>query len=227
MNQRAINIGLASLLLASNAAEAQEVQSPSTIEKTNFSDENSCNIELWVAKRYGVDGSSGAGAALFGLLGALVEAAANSAGDKEKKTEMMEIIPPEFIKETFLSTDLTTRLKKDYISINYHELSDDKVQLKNLLDTKTRSSSSQASCYYEVFVKSIQASQYLGSKSLIVVFKLKKFSGASAVKLENETRLEKLKVFPTSKEEKKSEAADDLKATLKVAVEKFVQKRIS
>ena len=220
-------VGLASLLLISNASAAQERQSFSTTETANVSDQNSCNIELWVAKRYGVDGSSGAGAALFGLLGALVEAAANSKGDKEKKTEMMEIIPPEFIKDTFLSTDLTTRLKKDYVSINYHELSEDKVQLKILLDAKTRSSNSAASCYYEVFIKSIGASQNLGSKSLGVVFKLKRFSGANAVKLENETRIETLKLFPTSKAEKKAEAADDLRAALKTAVEKFVQKRFS
>lgn len=186
-----------------------------------------CDIELWVAKKYGYEGSSGGGQLAFGLLGALVEAAANKKGNAEKKSEMMEIIPPEFIKDVFLSTDLTTRLKKDAVQVNYHELSDDKNEINSLLSAKKRSTESSSDCYYEVYVKGIAASKYMGNKNLAVAFKLKRFSGQIPMKVESETRNEKLTIFPTKDDGKKVEAADDLRRAFRAAVSGFIEKRFN
>lgn len=218
--------GLA-LFGASTPAVAQAQEQTSASPSVQAQSPSSCDIELWVAKKYGYEGSSGGGQLAFGLLGALVEAAANKKGDAEKKSEMMEIIPPEFIKDVFLSTDLTTRLKRDAVQVNYHELSDDKNEINSLLSAKKRSTESSSDCYYEVYVKSIAASKYMGNRTLSVVFKLKRFSGQSPLKVENETRNEKLTLFPTKEENRKSEAADDLRRAFRAAVNAFVEKRFN
>ena len=206
-------------------AQAQE----QTTQNTNAQAPtlNSCDIELWVAKKYGYEGSSGGGQLAFGLLGALVEAAANKKGDAEKKSEMMEIIPPEFIKDVFLSTDLTTRLKKDAVQVNYHELSDSKDEINALLFAKKRSTENTNECYYEVYVKSIASSKYMENKNLSVVFKLKRFSGQIPMKVENETRNENLTIFPTKDDGKKGEAADDLRRAFRATVSGFIEKRFN
>lgn len=222
-------IGALALVTTSSAAMAQDQTAPKTAvsEQSQPALTNACVIELWVAKRYGVEGSSGAGQLAFGLLGALIEAAANEKGDAEKKSEMMEIIPPEFIKSVFMSTDLTTRLKRDAVMVNYYELLDSKDEINALLKAKTRSTQETSDCYYEVFVKSIAASQYLGSKTLTVDFKLKRFTGQNALKVENESRREKLSLFPTKDPAKKDEAAENLRQAFQAAVNKFVEKRFN
>lgn len=218
--------GLAMLGTSTNVMAQAQVQA-SASPNAQAQSPSSCDIELWVAKKYGYEGSSGGGQLAFGLLGALVEAAANKKGNAEKKSEMMEIIPPEFIKDVFLSTDLTTRLKREAVQVNYHELSDDKNEINSLLSAKKRSTESSSDCYYEVYVKSIAASKYMGNKNLSVVFKLKRFSGQIPMKLENETRNEKLAIFPTKDEGKKGEAADDLRRAFRAAVSGFIEKRFN
>jgi hypothetical protein len=220
-------IGAVALVTTTSATYAQDQVAPTAAVSENSQAVlgNACVIELWVAKRYGVDGSSGAGQLAFGLLGALIEAAANEKGDAEKKSEMMEIIPPEFIKSVFMSTDLTTRLKRDAVMVNYHELSDSNNEINVLMKAKTRSTPETSDCYYEVFVNRIAASQYLGSKTLTVDFKLKRFTGQNAIKVENESRREKLSLFPTKDPAKKAEAAENLRQAFQAAVNKFVEKR--
>lgn len=155
MKQVVFLLGAAFLSFSSISAKAQDQAIDRPLALQNVSDQNSCTIELWVLKRYGASGASGAGGALFGVLGVLVEAAINQKGDAEKRTEMMEIISPQYIKDTFLTTDLTSRTKKKFVSINYHELPDEKMEFKNLLNSKSRSTKNEASCYYEVIVKNI------------------------------------------------------------------------
>lgn len=58
-------------------------------------------------------------------------------------------------------------------------------------------------------------------------FKLKKFNGRQLATSQNYTRNEVLKSFPTSDQEKKLEAAEDLKSAMKRAIETFVSKRFS
>lgn len=209
------------------AVQAQNKATTSASAEVQPQSSNSCVIELWVAKKYGYQGSSGGGQLALGLLGALIEAAANKKGDSEKKSEMMEIIPPEFIKEVFLSTDLTTTLKKESIFVNYHELSDKKEEINSLLSSKKRSTENLSECYYEVFVQNIGADKYLGNRNLTVSFKLKKFSGQSFPKVEKETQRQKLTLFPTKDENRKAEAASDLQRAFRAAVNAFVEKRLN
>lgn len=167
-------LATATTALAQDVVPAEPVTQPSL--------DNSCAVELWVVKRYDVETTSGVGAAAFGIVGALIEAAANKEGDALKKSEMMEIIPPEYIKEVFLSTDLTTRLNRDSVLVNYHELSEDDKEAGTLISAKNRSTTNVSSCYYEVFVKKLWVYQYMGMKSLMLDFKIKKFSDQTVSK---------------------------------------------
>ena len=120
----AISFFFTSFLFFSSASHAQ----------SNISDsanENSCVIQLYVANRYGVTGTTGFLGTMLGggLLGTLAVDAANKEGNEKRKTALMEVISPEYIKSVFLETDLVSRLKASSIQINYSDLPSEKKKI--------------------------------------------------------------------------------------------------
>jgi hypothetical protein len=214
------------LMGAVSSVSAQEVApSPSVSQSTP---DNSCVVELWVAKRYDVATQSGLGVVALGVVGGLIEEAMNKERDSGKKTELMEIISPEFIKNVFMSTDLTTRLNKEVVEVNYHTLSDDKAEINSLLSSKVRSVPSDDECYREVFVKEISVQQNgPWVKMLMLSFQIKKFSGQNVLKAQNDMRVVELSLFPTKDPAKKEQAAENLRQAFRTAVTKFVEKRVN
>lgn len=213
-------VAIASSALAQDIAPAQPVTQPSL--------DNSCVVELWVAKRYDVATQSGLGVLALGVVGGLIEESINKDRDNQKKSELMEIISPEFIKNVFMSTDLTTRLNKDNVEVNYHTLSEDKVEINSILLAKIRSTSNENECYREVFVKEISVQQNgPWVKMLMLSFQIKKFSGQNLIKTQNDNRVIELSLFPTKDIAKKEQAAENLRQAFRTAVTKFVEKRFN
>ncbi len=210
------------LLLSPTVSHAQETP-PNPIN------ENACVIELGVANRYGVTGTTGFLGTMLGggLLGTLAVNAANKDGNEKRKTELMEVISPEYIKSVFIQTDLVSRIKSDALQINYYDLPDDKKVIKTMLNSSKRRSEAANACYYEIFIKDIELIRHITQSNLSVSFAVKKFSGADLLSIKNDTITAPTSAFPAKDPAKQSEASNRVQESFKVTVKKLVEKRFN
>ncbi len=137
-------------VLLSSQALCQESANP--VSEANSLGDEYCDIEVFVAKKYGVTTSSGGGG---GLLGALIVSALSKNGDERATTDLMDALPPEKIREIIIQTNLTSVTGKNSVRVNYNVLGDDSKINNKIIKSKIRSTQNQSKCYYELFIPGI------------------------------------------------------------------------
>lgn len=222
MNRWSASLLSLTLLLAwDRSALAQGTDSVSS--SAAIPDNAACEIELFVAKRYGAETPSGGG-----FLQTLIMASLTQAGDQKAETELMGALPPEKIKAIFLETDLTAVAQREVVKVNYNSLSDDQKVVRNLIKSKGRSTNSNADCYHEIFIPEISMYRGLGIVSNTLFFDIyfKKFSGAIINKTFKATMKKSVGGFPAKNGESKEEANKIAVSKFQEAVAEFFAKKV-
>lgn len=104
-----------------------------------------CELHVWPAERFQAQ-TTGWGAA-FGLLGSLIESAANAEGDKGRRSAMASALDPEAQGALLAARDLNADLALRPARIIVHEQPLDR---KTMNKVKTRRSDSRSPCYAEL-----------------------------------------------------------------------------
>ncbi len=210
------------LLLSPTVSHAQDTP-PNPIT------ENACVIELGVANRYGVTGTTSFLGTMLGggLLGALAVDAANKDGNEKRKTELMEVLSPEYIKSVFIQTDLVSRIKSDALQINYYDLPDDKKIVNTMIKSSKPQSQNSRPCYYDVLIRDILLIRHISQSNLEVRFTVKKFVGQDMISSKSDIISAPTSAFPAKDPSKQSEASNRVRESFKVTVKKLVEKRFN
>ena len=219
-------IGLLLFMASEGQVRSENVPAEQADSQAEIS-ENSCVIEFWASKNYNYQGEGVAASRAFGLLGALVSAANGPNKDDQKRSELMDILTPDYIKSVFISTDITSILQKDQVILKYNELNGDKNALKNMISSKFRSSHSNSDCYYEIYVRDILVDKTFGKRAIGITFQLKTFNNNNVIKSDRYYGSGVLTLFPAEDPLKKEEAANNLKQVFREIVEKFVRKKLT
>jgi hypothetical protein len=217
-------------LPTASLAQNQSTPDLDSDEKSTQQSVEPCVIELFVAKRYGVSGTTGFFDSLLGtqgIVGGLASEALNKNANDERKTELMQVLSSDFIKSTFLETDITSRLKADSVQVNYNILTDDRKKINSILKSDERLTKSGSECYLEIYLRNIELQRHITQSQLMVLFSLKDFRDQAAAKAKSNSINVATSDFPAKDPSKKSEVEARVRSSFRTAVEKFLQKRIN
>jgi len=184
-----------------------------------------CELHVWPAQRF-QSVSSGWGGAMFGVLGAVVDAAAHAEGDKARRSQIGAALDSEGQLHALQQLDLQTLLRLPASRIVAHAEALDPKTVNNVL---TRRSDSTAPCYNELIVQSVLYTRAaMWGRSLRTTFVFRQFNnGAGNPLIKKTTGGNSLKIFPakpgTDTTAADAELVDTFKKNFTEATENFAR----
>jgi hypothetical protein len=208
--------------LISNQAFSQEIEKP--VVEQAISENEYCDIELFVAKKYGVTTASGGG-----LLGALIVGALSEKGDKSATTDLMDALPPEKIRAIVIQTNLTSAVGKSVVRVNYNVLEDDYKANNKMIKLKTRSTQNSNQCYYELFIPGIDIIRgaFNINNTMATPLYFKYFSGQNSTKTVKGTIRKGVGGFPAKDGIDKTEATQKVVTQFTESINYFFTKKVN
>jgi hypothetical protein len=165
--------------------------------------EPQCELHVWPAERFQAV-TSGGGAA-FGLLGALVDAAAHAEGDKARRSHLASVLDSEGQIDALQHLNLVSLLKLPASKIVTHAEALDRTTVYKIMDRRSQSASP---CYAELIVTDVfYQKAMMWGRSLRTSFMLREFNGNGQPGVRKTTGGNGLKIFP-AKEGEDTSAAD-------------------
>jgi hypothetical protein len=210
----------ASAVPAANATAVPAVQeAPHVIAAPSLPQ---CELHVWPAERFQATTTSWGGAAIGGIFGALVDAAAHANGDKSRKSQMASALDSDGQAAALKQADLVGLLKLAPSQIILHP---EPLNRKTINTIATRRAASASPCYSELIVADVlyQRAALYGT-SLKTLFMFREFGAAqSKPRIYKSWGGNPLKIFPPKPGTDVEAANQELVGVFKKNFDEFTQ----